>query len=67
MVSVIMSDKNTEAISSCSRSSYDGIAMRPWEHQNKKIKNKKPKNNKNIDAIEVRKNGDLVGDVYHGK
>ena len=47
-------------------SSYDGIAMRPWERQNKKLK-LKTNNNKNIDAIEVRKKGDLVGNVYHGK
>ena len=40
--------------------------MRPWERQNKKLK-LKTNNNKNIDAIEVRKKGDLVGNVYHGK
>ena len=38
----------------------------PGNAKTKKLK-LKTNNNKLIDAIEVRKKGDLVGNVYHGK
>ena len=62
--------ENTQAISSCSRSRYDGIAPRPQnaniqkKKRKEKRKEKNTNNNKNIDAIQVRKNGNLIGIVY---
>ena len=61
--------ENTQVISSCSRSCYDGIAPRARSANIQKNKAKQKKkntknNNKNIDAIQVRKNGDFIGIVY---
>ena len=56
--------------SSCSRSSYDGNAPRPQNANIKKKKKKEKKekkntsNNKNIDTIQVWKNGNLIGLLF---